>query len=224
LLGRADEPGNPFPGDITVCDILPGYEAINSEPQLSVSVVSLSDYGNQHWQTLLDDNGIIGPNGQPVPVTTVVSSTTDPNKLTTVFDSGFSLPQVPQYDPNLILIFMMLIAISSICRNVAEAFYGWAEYAEFVNVTGLGGIWTLPCRQEVNFAFKFGGVTYPVHPLDAVMEPVDLGYNSYQNPQGVDMCFGSVCCYFLNLVSVRCLRMSTFSSNQCPSIPEVLTI
>jgi hypothetical protein len=96
LLGRASEPGAPFPGDITVGEILPGYEAITDEPQLNVSVVSLSESGNQHWQVLLDEDGVIGPDGNPVTTTTVVSTTTNPKQLTAVFDSGFSLPQVPK--------------------------------------------------------------------------------------------------------------------------------
>lgn len=27
----------------------------------------------------------------------------------------------------------------------------------------------MPCDQEVSFSFKFGGKTYPVHPLDTTM-------------------------------------------------------
>ena len=51
----------------------------------------------QHWQTLLDADGIIGPNGKVVDVTTGVSSTSNDKQLTVVFDTGYSLPQVPRY-------------------------------------------------------------------------------------------------------------------------------
>ena len=41
----------------------------------------------QHWQTLLDADGIIGPNGKVVDVTTGVSSTSNDKQLTVVFDT-----------------------------------------------------------------------------------------------------------------------------------------
>ena len=96
LLGRANEPGAPFPGDITVGEILPGYEAIASQPKLDVTVVSLAAYGNQHWQSFLDENGIIGPDGNPIVINSVVSPTPNRKQLLAVFDSGFSLPQIPK--------------------------------------------------------------------------------------------------------------------------------
>jgi hypothetical protein len=97
LLGRANAPGAPFSGDITVGEILPGYEAVTSQPKLNVTVVSLAASGNQHWQALLDEDGIIGPDGNPIQVTSVVSTSANPRRLLAVFDSGFSLPQIPKY-------------------------------------------------------------------------------------------------------------------------------
>lgn len=41
--------------------------------------------------------------------------------------------------------------------------------AEFKNVSGVGPTWVLPCEQEVNITFKFGGKAYPIHPLDATL-------------------------------------------------------
>ena len=111
LLGRADEPGAPFPGDITVGEILPGYENVTSQPQLNVTEVSLSEAGNQHWQALLDADGCIGPDGHPIPVSTVVEGAPNPDQLTAVFDSGFSLPQVPKYASVAHLLNSMLIII-----------------------------------------------------------------------------------------------------------------
>ena len=52
--------------------------------------------GSQHWQTLIDENGILGPDGQPIALTTVVDKTSNGKKLTAVFDTGFSLTQVPK--------------------------------------------------------------------------------------------------------------------------------
>ena len=95
LLGRDDDPSDRFPGDLTVGETLPGYDAINSQPKLNVTQVSISDIGDQHWQTLLDPNGIIGPDGKTIDIDTAVKSTSNKKQLTAVFDSGFSLPQVP---------------------------------------------------------------------------------------------------------------------------------
>ncbi|THG98833.1 hypothetical protein EW026_g3421 [Hermanssonia centrifuga] len=96
LLGRDDDPSGIFPGDLTIGEILPGYEAITAQPQLNVTQVSIvNNTGNQHWQTLLDADGIIGPNGKVIDISTVVSSTSNKKQLTAIFDSGFSLPQVP---------------------------------------------------------------------------------------------------------------------------------
>ena len=97
LLGRDDDPSDKFPGDLTVGEILPGYEAITSQTKLNVSQVSINDIGDQHWQTLLDADGVIGPDGSAIDIDTVVSSTSNKKQLTAVFDSGFSLPQVPSY-------------------------------------------------------------------------------------------------------------------------------
>ena len=97
LLGRDDDPSDKFPGDLTIGEILPGYEAITSQTKLNVSQVSINDIGDQHWQTLLDSSGVIGPDGKAIDIETGVSTTSDKKQLTAVFDSGFSLPQVPAY-------------------------------------------------------------------------------------------------------------------------------
>jgi hypothetical protein len=95
LLGRSDDPTDLFPGDITVGEILPGYEAISSQPQLPVSMVPINDFGDQHFQILLDRDGIIGPNGV-ISVTSLVSNTPDTQRATAILDTGFTIPQVPR--------------------------------------------------------------------------------------------------------------------------------
>ena len=97
LLGRSeDKDDDDIPGNITIGEILPGYEAISSQPKLNVTELKLTEQTAQHWQTLLDEDGIIGPNGKVVDVTTGVSSTSNDKQLTVVFDTGYSLPQVPR--------------------------------------------------------------------------------------------------------------------------------
>lgn len=98
LLGRSeDKDDDDVPGNITIGEILPEYQAVSSQPKLSVTELKLTEQTAQHWQTLLDADGIIGPNGKVVDVTTGVSSTSNDKQLTVVFDTGYSLPQVPRY-------------------------------------------------------------------------------------------------------------------------------
>ncbi|TFK87338.1 acid protease [Polyporus arcularius HHB13444] len=170
LLGRNDDPTDPPTGDLTVGELMTGYENITSQPKLPVSVVSSSETVNQHWQVLLDANGIVGPAGNDVisefNIESAVGSTGNKKQLTVVLDTGYSLPQVP--------------------ASVAQAFYKDVPGAQLVTRSELSGqVWQLPCDKEVNITFKFGGVSYPVHPLDA---NIDLNLT---DSSGNHVCFGA---------------------------------
>lgn len=77
-------------GELSICETIPGQDNITSQPQLPV----LTDqFGVQHWQTVLDKNGFIAPNGQAVATSTFVNDQyTD--QVHVVLDSGYSFPQV----------------------------------------------------------------------------------------------------------------------------------
>ncbi|KAI0093260.1 acid protease [Irpex rosettiformis] len=161
-LGRSDDPTDPFPGDLTIGSVVPGYGNITSQPKLPVLDVRAK--GGQHWQTLLDANGIIGPDGKPINTTSHVSGG-GKNQLNVIMDSGFSLPQVP--------------------KSIADAIYARVPGAEFKNVTGFGQTYTLPCDVELNITFKFHNVSYPVHPLDTTL---DIGR---KDSSGNSVCIGA---------------------------------
>ncbi|KAG2151454.1 aspartic peptidase domain-containing protein [Suillus clintonianus] len=144
LLDRSNDPDEPYPGDLTIGEVLTNYEDIHTQPQHPVTSVMVP--GNQHWMTLLDENGIIGPDGQPITITTQVTDTSYPKNATVVFDTGFTFPQVPSY--------------------VAEALYGNVPGASLTTISGIGEIWALPCDQELNATFLFAGIQFPIHPLD----------------------------------------------------------
>jgi hypothetical protein len=93
LLGRSDDPTDMFPGEITIGEVVTGYENVTNQPRLPVTRVPIRDQIDQHWQTLLDKGGFIGPDGNPINATSVVDGS---RNLTVIFDSGFSLPQVPR--------------------------------------------------------------------------------------------------------------------------------
>ncbi|KZT70994.1 acid protease [Daedalea quercina L-15889] len=162
LLGRSDDTDNPYPGNLTVGEVVAGYENITSQPKLSV--LQDQDTGGQHWQTLLDKDGIIGPDGEVIQAQSVVEGL---DQLVVVFDTGFSLPQVP--------------------TAVASAIYSRVPGASFVNVAAASGnVWTLPCNVELNVTFKFGGVSFPVNPLDT-----NLGALNVKGSDGNEVCVGS---------------------------------
>lgn len=144
LLGRSDDPTDLYPGDITVGELVPGFENVTTFPKLPVAQVPVRDENDQHWQILIDKNGIIGPDGKVINVTSVVDGGP---RLNAVLDTGFSLPQVP--------------------RQVSDAIYGRIPGATFGDVgRGAGQSWMIPCDAEVNLTFIIGGVQYPIHPLD----------------------------------------------------------
>ncbi|KAJ8463033.1 hypothetical protein ONZ45_g17726 [Pleurotus djamor] len=170
-----------FPGDLTIGSILEGYENITSQPKLKVTDVPIWEVGDQHFQLLLDKDGIIGPNGQAVKVKTAVDETKDKRQVTAVIDTGFSLSQVP--------------------KSVADAFYSGFAGAEFRNVSGVGNTWIVPCKEEVNITFKFSNTRYRVHPLDALLEPSLIGIQSIKNANGDDCCIGAFQPVLFNLGS-----------------------
>ncbi|KAF9029911.1 acid protease [Hymenopellis radicata] len=171
-LGRVQDPdsADSFPGNITVGDILDGYDAITNEPKLAVTTVSVTRAGDQHFQILLDQNGLLGPDGNPIAIHTEVQGTSNGYQATAVVDSGFSLSQLP--------------------KAAADAIYGRFSGAEFVNVNGVGNAWIVPCDQEVNITFKFSGQEYHIHPMDATLDPSLVGISSLKNSKGQDCCVG----------------------------------
>ncbi|KAF7314599.1 Peptidase A1 domain-containing protein [Mycena kentingensis (nom. inval.)] len=175
LLGRLSDPDGAYPGQLTIGEILPvtngtNLTAIVDQPKLAVTEVSLSNSANQHFQILLDPLGFIGPDGNPIKIATQVSATTDKKQATVVVDTGFSLPQVPDF--------------------VAKAIYGGFDGAELVNDPSIGEIWILPCTQEVNVTLKFGGKSFAMHPLDVSADPKLFGLSARKNSKGQNACLG----------------------------------
>lgn len=81
LLGRVEDPNNNFPGDLTIMETLSGYDDVHNQPQLPA-------LPRPHWSVLIDEDGVIGPDGQAISVETNVTSTENKNQLTAVFDTG----------------------------------------------------------------------------------------------------------------------------------------
>lgn len=143
MLSRKGDPGSNITGQFTIGEIVPGFENITSMPQLSIEKVYKVTDVDQHWQIVTDkDNGIIGPDGQPIQYSSIAPKAPD-GTIVGVLDSGFTLPQVP--------------------RTVSDAIYGRVQGAEW---SASSEAWLVPCEQLINVTFNFGGVSYPIHPLD----------------------------------------------------------
>ncbi len=85
LLGRSNDPDSPIPGQLTIGEVLPDYSDVTSSPQLPIERVDWE----QHWMVALDKGGIVGPDGKPI------KASVD-KQLKVIFDSGYTLPQVPK--------------------------------------------------------------------------------------------------------------------------------
>ncbi|KDR82581.1 hypothetical protein GALMADRAFT_237973 [Galerina marginata CBS 339.88] len=171
LLGRDRDPTDFFSGSITIGEVLNDYAGILNEPHLNITNVPDNMSDDQHLQILLDPDGVIGPNGKPIPIETEVDQTADKKQATVVFDCGFTLPQLP--------------------RSVVDQIYGNFYGAEFTQVPGLGGAWILPCDQEVNVTFSFAGRIYPIHPLDMSLEPSLVNVPDFKTVDGQRGCIGT---------------------------------
>ncbi|KAH7885424.1 aspartic peptidase domain-containing protein [Phlebopus sp. FC_14] len=144
MLNRNGDPGDQqISGHFTISELVPGFDNITSMPQMPVEKVYKVTDEDQHWQLLTDKNiGVIGPDGQPIQTSSIVPKAPD-GQLVAVLDSGFTLPQVP--------------------RSISDAIYGRVQGAEWSTSSQA---WLVPCEQLINVTLNFGGVSYPVHPLD----------------------------------------------------------
>jgi hypothetical protein len=154
MLGRSDDSSKPIQGDLTVGEVVPGWDGIHSQPMLPVIVEQASNAGYQHWQTTLD--GIVGPGGSLI---TLNSS------LTAAFDTGYTLSPVPESVSARLL--WKLAEPHVFCSSyIAAQLYSNVSGARLEHVTPYGDVWTLPCNAELNMTMQFGSVHIPIHPLD----------------------------------------------------------
>jgi len=73
LLDRKSDPSDPFNGQLTISEVVPGFENITSMTKLNVDEVNKLLEEDQHWQALTDpDNGVIGPDGEAIKVPSLV--------------------------------------------------------------------------------------------------------------------------------------------------------
>jgi len=162
LLNRKNDPGEDFTGEFTIAEPVPGYENITSQEKLNVETVYKLLDDQQHWQALTDKDHLVGPDGNVISVSSIVPKAPD-GQLVAVFDSGFTFSQVP--------------------RDVSDAIYGRVQGAVFDTTNQW---WTVPCGQALNLTFYFGGVAFPIHPLDVVDDNFNI-----MDSSGNHVCIGA---------------------------------
>ena len=98
LLDRPDDTYATYTGEFTISEILPEFQNILNQPNVPISVLQSSRSSDQHFSILLDADGIIGPDGKAIQTTSNASHapTHDQNQLQIFFDTGFTLPQLPE--------------------------------------------------------------------------------------------------------------------------------
>lgn len=74
-------------------------------------------------------------------------------------------------------------------RSVVDAIYKDVKGAQWRNDSDVGPIYVLPCDQEINITFFFGGQPFPVHPLDTNMDGSQLNLVDDNNKP---ICIGAV--------------------------------
>jgi hypothetical protein len=97
LLSRPNDTRETYTGEFTISEILPEFQNISNQPKVPVSVLQSIFSLDQHFSILLDPDGIIGPDGNAIKTTSNAPAAPSHNQsqLQVIFDTGFSLPQVP---------------------------------------------------------------------------------------------------------------------------------
>jgi hypothetical protein len=146
-LDRRNDPTDTITGQVTISELISGYESIASQPKLYLKDAFM-DASNQHWAIVTDSNGVIGPDGNSISVDSIVPHVSG-GKMVAVLDSGFTYTQVP--------------------RKMSDAIYGRVQGASYSTEDS---VWYVPCNQYLNMSFVFGGVNLPIHPLDIVSDDI----------------------------------------------------
>jgi hypothetical protein len=97
LLNRPNDTAELYTGEMTISEILPEFQNVSSQTKVPVTVLQSTLSGDQHFSVLLDPNGVVGPDGNAIKITSNATDapTHDPSQLQVVLDTGFTLPQFP---------------------------------------------------------------------------------------------------------------------------------
>ena len=98
LLNRPNDTREAYTGEMTIGEVLPLFQNISSQPKVPVSLLQSSLSSAQHFSVFLDPDGIIGPDGNAINLTSNASlaPSHDSHQLQMIFDTGCPLPELPE--------------------------------------------------------------------------------------------------------------------------------
>lgn len=98
LLNRQNGTNTSYTGEMTIGEVLPLFQNVSSQPKVPVTLLRSSLNASQHFSVLLDSDGIIGPDGKAIKITSNASDAPshDSHQLHVMFDTGFTRPQLPK--------------------------------------------------------------------------------------------------------------------------------
>ena len=101
LLSRppANDADETYTGEVTISEVLPLFQNISNQPKVPVTILPQSNLSTfQGFMILLDPDGIIGPDGNAINITSdaPAAPSHDSRQLQVTFDTGDTLPQLPK--------------------------------------------------------------------------------------------------------------------------------
>ena len=197
LLDRKGDPSDLFKGHFSISEIIPGFENVTSMPKLDVDkvnrilkagsykVLSLAPFSWVSRPALAsaDRRGPRDYRPRRFPSQTEIPCRSGTQRaIRRRVRQRVSMPH--DSSVALISVSMNRFTFSQVPREVSDAIYGRVQGAYYDTRKEW---WVVPCGQYINISFNFGGVNYPIHPLDAVDDNFGI-----QDPLGKRACIGSV--------------------------------
>jgi hypothetical protein len=140
LLQRNNDPDSNVTAELTIGEVISGYENVTAMPQNQVVNATTG-----HWQLAID--GVFFPDGTQInfPIKAIGAP-----KATGVLDTGAPTCSVP--------------------KEMSDALYSHIPGAYFdPKYTPGVATWVVPCNSEININFVINGTTYNMHPLDMIL-------------------------------------------------------
>ncbi|KAH9963320.1 aspartic peptidase domain-containing protein [Russula dissimulans] len=208
-LARPNDTRDNYTSELTIGEILPQYQNITNQPKVPVAILPSVLSAVQYFSVHLDPDGITGRDGKQISTMSNVTfvPNDDKRRLHVLLDSGYTLPQFPEY--------------------IVDAIYSGIKGSQLVDLPGGAKIYNIPCDAEVSqVKLLIGGESFPLHPLDlsqqvlqetddngqqvcsGAIQPADIGQLSeiYDGIVGMAMCEQTTMMLSRNCYADLCTR------------------
>lgn len=141
LLGRTDDTDGPQEGVFTIGEYDDQYKDVANQPKLPRTPAQLHQLTTlPRWSVQMDGMKV---NGQAFQFNQSSVSEAAPGKTVAVLDTGFTFSQIPP------------AAVDFIYKNIPGS--TWNSNTS---------LYEIPCENTADLVFSFGGVDFPIDPLD----------------------------------------------------------